>query len=54
MATKKLSPPSKPVTVKIRPETRRKLRLLAAIMDKQMMEVLDLLVNDAVKRSQVE
>ena len=36
-------------TIKINEETRKKLKLLAALLDKTMIEVLDQLVNEALK-----
>lgn len=39
-------------TIKIYNETRKKLRLLAALLDKSMVEVLDQLVTDALEKAQ--
>lgn len=39
-------------TVKIYEETRKKLKLLAAILDKTMLEVLDQLVTEALTKAQ--
>ena len=39
-------------TVKIYEETRKKLKLLAAILDKTMLEVLDQLITEALAKVQ--
>ena len=39
-------------TVKIHEETRKKLKLLAAILDKTMLEVLDQLITEALAKVQ--
>lgn len=41
-------------TIKINEETRKKLKLLAALLDKTMIEVLDQLVNEALKEVQAK
>ena len=41
-------------TVKIYEETRKKLKLLAAILDKTMLEVLDQLVTEALAKGQAK
>lgn len=41
-------------TVKIYEETRKKLKLLAAILDKTMLEVLDQLVTEALAKAQAK
>ena len=40
------------IRIKTNAETRRKLKLLAALMGKTMQEVLDLLVDEALKKAQ--
>lgn len=39
-------------TIKIYEETRKKLKLLAAILDKTMLEVLEQLVSEALEKVQ--
>lgn len=39
-------------TIKIHTDTRKKLKLLAALLDKSMIEVLDGLVDEALKKAQ--
>jgi hypothetical protein len=39
-------------TIKIRDDTRKKLRLLAAMLDKSMIDVMDSLVDEALKKVQ--
>lgn len=39
-------------TIKIQEETRRKLKLLAALVDKSMVDVLAQLVDEALKKVQ--
>ena len=39
-------------TIKINEETRKKLKVLAALLDKTMIEVLDQLVNEALEKVQ--
>ncbi len=39
-------------TIKIHTDTRKKLKLLAAMLDKSMIEVLDSLVDEALKKAQ--
>lgn len=39
-------------TIKVHADTRRKLKLLAALLDKSMIEVLDSLVDEALKKAQ--
>ena len=39
-------------TIKINEETRKKLKLLAALLDKTMIEVLEQLVTDALEKVQ--
>jgi hypothetical protein len=39
-------------TIKIRDDTRKKLRLLAALLDKSMIDVIDGLVDEALKKVQ--
>ncbi len=41
-------------TIKINEETRKKLKLLAALLDKTMIEVLDQLVNEALEKAQAK
>lgn len=39
-------------TIKVRTDTRKKLKLLAALLDKSMMDVLDELVDEALRKAQ--
>ena len=39
-------------TIKIQEETRRNLKLLAALLDKSMVDVLAVLVDEALKKAQ--
>lgn len=41
-------------TIKINEETRKKLKLLAALLDKTMIEVLDQLVTEALEKLQAK
>lgn len=39
-------------TIKIKEETRKELKILAALLDKSMIDVLEVLVNEALKKVQ--
>lgn len=39
-------------TIKVHTDTRKKLKLLAALLDKSMMDMLDELVDEALKKAQ--
>jgi len=43
---------TKLTTIKIYMDTRKKLRLLAALLDKSMVDVLEQLVSEALKKTQ--
>jgi len=43
---------TKTIHIKIKADTRKKLRLLAAMLDKTMMDVIDQLVREALEKQQ--
>lgn len=47
-------PHHRQTTIKIYMDTRRKLKLLAALLDKSMVDVLEQLVSEALKKAQTD